>query len=308
VPLTSWRAGRVPIGIDGAVPDATAAPVDFIVASPRYFDVLGITVRHGRAFSTLDRRGGQQVAIVNRTMARQWAGRDPIGSQVILGTAQPPRVFTVVGVVDDVRQYELDRDALPHVYVPLSQSPFFFYAQFVVRTEGDPAALAPAVRDAARALDPWLPVERLRTLTDVRREHLANRRLTARLLVLLAGLALVVTTLGVATAVARLVAARTPELAVRVALGAGRTDVVGVVVRECAAAVGLGLVAGVTIVRWAAPALSDQLASLLYRTAPADPAVLGGVAALLAVAAALAAIPPVRRALGLDSLAALRAE
>jgi predicted permease len=303
VPLVGVNPNETPFDIEGRTPDPARRPRgDVRVASPRYFETLGVPVRAGRAFTDLDHREAQRVVVINQAMVRYWEGGDPIGAR--LSTDDGGTWWTVVGIVGDVRQFGLDREAVPQAFIPLAQMPGGLGGRIMVRSAGDPTALARAVADAVHSLDADMPVEDVQTLEQVRSDSLARPRLTALLLAIFAGLAMIVTLAGVTGVIAANVSQRTREFGVRMALGATRTWVLTMVLRQGLALVSLGLVIGLT----AAAAFSTALSAYLFDTPPRDPLVLIAVAATFLVAGVLACLGPARRATGVDPLVALRSE
>jgi putative ABC transport system permease protein len=303
VPLVLQNPNETPFDIEGRTPDPDRRPRgDVRIASPRYFETLGIPVLSGRSFSELDHRESLRVVVVNQAMVRYWDGTDPIGSR--LSADNGDTWWTVVGVVGDIRQFGLDRDAVPQAFLPLAQMPSGLGGRLLVRSASDPKALAAAVADAVHAIDPDMPVEDVQTLEEARRESLATPRLTAMLLSIFAGLAMLVTLAGVTGVIAANVSQRTREFGVRMALGATRSWVLTMVLKQGLTLVALGLLLGLI----AASVFSSALAAYLFETPPRDPLVLVGVAAVFVVAGVLACLGPARRATGVDPLVALRAE
>ena len=199
-------------------------------------------VLQGRTFQSTDTRDKTRVAVINRTMARQWDGASPIGSRVSFDRGET--WLDVIGVVEDVKQRGLSSETEAQVYTALSQTPNGLPGRVLVRTTGDPLAMAEVVRGVVRSIDPNQPVENIRTLDEVRSRHLATPRLTAMLLALFAGLALLVTLAGVGGVIATSVAQRTQEFGLRMALGASQSAVLGGVLRQGLTLVVLGLVRG----------------------------------------------------------------
>jgi putative ABC transport system permease protein len=312
VPLGGGPPGQTRFTIEGrAVDDPERRPTaDVRAASPQYFATLGIPQISGRTFTELDNEEAQRVVVINKAMTRYWDGSDPVGSRIELpapgAPGQPPRTewWTVIGVVGDVRQFGLAQETVAQVYVPLRQTPFGVAGQVLVRTAGDPAAFGNTLRAAVRAVDPNQPVEQVQTLDDLRTEALAAPRLTAMLLGIFASLALLVTLAGIGGVIATSVTQRTKEFGLRMALGARRDSVLLMVVRQGLTLVVVGLLIGVA----GALAAGRVLSSYLYQTAPRDPVIFIGVAAVFILAGIIACWIPARRATTVDPLIALRAE
>jgi ABC-type antimicrobial peptide transport system permease subunit len=212
--------------------------------------------------------------------------------------------LTVIGVVDDVRQRGLTGERSAQVYTALSQTPNGLPGRVLVRTQGDPLQMADVIRAAVRSVDSQQPVENIRTLTELRDTYLATPRLTALLLALFAGLALLVTLAGIGGVIATSVAQRTQEFGVRMALGASQGAVLGGVLRQGLTLVVLGLLGGLA----GAFAFGRVLQNYLFETTPNDPVTLAAVAVACLLAGALACLGPARRATKVDPLVALRAE
>ncbi|MEZ5285758.1 MAG: ABC transporter permease [Vicinamibacterales bacterium] len=304
VPLAGSAPGTVRFDIEGRVtddPDRRPA-IDVRVTSPRYFDVLGIPLQSGRAFTALDDAESTRVVVINKAMARYWDGTDPVGTRI--STDRGDTWVMVVGVVGDVRQFGLAQETVAQAYIPMAQAPNNFAGQVLVRTAGPPDAFAATLRETVHAVDPNQPVEGIQTLADLRSEALAAPRLTATLLSVFAGLALLVTLAGIGGVIATSVTQRTREFGVRMALGASRGQVMAMVLGQGLLLVGVGLAVGVI----AASILGRVLSAYLYDTAPRDPLIIGGVALTFLLAGALACLAPARRATTVDPLIALRTE
>jgi putative ABC transport system permease protein len=303
VPLAGAVPGTTRFDIEGRVTeDPNLRPMtDVRVASDRYFDTIGIPLVSGRVFNRSDTQESLPVAVINSAMARYWNGTNPIGSRI---STNRKTWFTVVGIVGDVRQFGLAVPTVAQIYVPLSQSPFNFAGQVLVRTVDDPARFESSLRKIVQAVDPNQPVEEVRTLDDLRAEALAAPRLTATLLVVFAALALVMTLAGIGGVIATSVTARTREFGVLMALGAGRETVLAMVVRQGLTLVAIGLVIGLA----GAVAMSRALSAYLYQTTSYDPLVLVTVSVAFLAAGMIACLGPARRATMVDPLIALRTE
>jgi len=307
VPLSQIAPTDTRIHIEGqpAVDPLQAPRVDGRVASEDYFALLGIPILAGRAFMATDTADSRKVAVINQTMSRLWASRDPVGTTFTVPgpTGEPPRTLLVVGVVGDVRQFAVDDPARSVFYMPMQQVAGFA-GQLLIRTDGDPLRLSSAVRAAVRAVDPQVPVENVRTLESLREDKLTTPRVGAVLLAVFAGLALVISLAGLGAVIATSVSQRTREFGVRIALGANRGSVLGMVVRQGALLLGVGLVLGVG----GALTFGHVLSSYLYQTPVADPVVYTIVAALFLLTGLAACLGPARRAISIDPLLALRSE
>jgi putative ABC transport system permease protein len=303
VPLDGQPAQQQAFEIEGRQhEDPDLRPrLDVRVASPRYFETIGVATLSGRAFTTLDDHEGLGVAIISRSLAgRHWPTADPIGQRVTLNGGDD--WLTIVGVVGDVRHDGLESappDALYRSFLQASGA-----TRILVRARMAPLSLATEVREAVHAIDPEQPVERFTTLAQTINDTLVTRRLTMTLLVLFAGLALLITVTGIAGVIATAVSQRTREFGVRLALGASPSRLVGMVVRQGATMVVLGLLLGLA----GATALSRVLSNLLYETAPTDPRTFLAVSLLLLCTALLACLIPARRTMRVDPMIALRTD
>ncbi len=269
--------------------------------TPDYFRTLGIKVLRGRAIESRDQAGQPPVILVNETAARKFFGQqDPVGHQITFGSE---KMWTIVGVVADVRQYSLAREAPPHFYSPLAQDPQDDLVLFV-RAASHPAALAAAARRALREVDPVLPVSQIQTMDEVVNASMSERRVTISLLGCFAGSALLLACVGLYGAVAGLANRRRRELGVRLALGAVKGDIFRLVVGHGLKLALAGLAAGLA----AALPFGRAMRSLLFETAPDDPLTFAGVAALLMGVTILASWLPARRAANFDPVELLKNE
>ncbi len=280
-------------------------------ASPDYFDAMGIRLLRGRTFTDGDTRAAPGVAIVSDSLARRlWPGQDPVGRRVKIGIGGDPDREpwrTVVGMVADVRQATLAEGLMPALYSPLAQAPLSFLVSdvtFVVRTAGEPSALAPAVTREIHALDPSLPVARVQPLETLVADSLASPRFRTALLGTFAVLGIALAGIGTFGVLAYSVSRRTREIGVRLALGADGRQVVLLVVRQAMVMTGVGLLLGFA----GALALTRVLGSFLYEVTPEDPAAYGLTSIALLTVALLASYAPARRAIRVDPAAALRTE
>jgi putative ABC transport system permease protein len=274
--------------------------------SPGYLETIGVPLLRGRFIDERDVRSAPKVALVNETMAQShWPGEDPLGQRFTMG-AGGDRVYTVVGIVGDVRSAGLDRPAGPELYVPLDQIDiqFMWPANLVIRAAGDPLVLVPALRRAIAEVDPTQPVSNVSAMSAVLDFELANRNTQLTLTSAFALLAIVLAGVGLYGTLSYTVSQSANEIGLRMALGARQGTVVGAVVRSALGTTAVGIAVGLI----AAFALTRTIASFLYGVSPTDPATAAGAAGLLLAVAVLAAFVPARRAANVDPMTALRAE
>ncbi len=285
------------------LPPAELPEVEFRRAVYSYFTAMGIPVLRGRGFEATDGPEAPAVAVVNQTLVRQMFGNeDPIGRRVRFGTNDGPWT-TIVGVIGDVRHTGLDAPPAPEVYIYYLQNPPV-NPFLVLRTNGNPLSLVPAVRAQLRALDKDLLAYDIRPMADVRADSVSQRRFILLLVGAFGLLALVMAAVGVYGVMALVVTERTGEMGIRLALGARPSQVLTTVVRQ-----GLILaIAGVALGLAAAMLVAPLLATQLFAVAPADPETLSLVPALLLLVAALACYIPARRAMRIDPASALRTD
>lgn len=284
-------------------PEEVAFAIDLTVM-PGYFSTLGIPLLEGRDFTQRDRADAPLVVIVSRTTARKYFGeRSPVGARLRLGDEPTPGAWrTVVGVVGDVRNDDIDAPPVPHVYVPLAQRPERSLT-IVARTDRDPAALAAVVRSSLGAEDPTIPAYEVATMEQILEADLADTRAIVHALAFFALCALILAAVGIGSVLAQTVAQRVSEIGIRMALGATAPAVVALVARQTLAAVATGLILGSA----AALALGRFLGSVLYQVEASDPATYAVVVAVVAAAAALAAVAPAARAARVDPVVVLKA-
>ena len=289
--------GRTP-PTDGALPTAQYNPV-----SDGFFATLGIPLVMGRDFEPADRLGGPPVAIVNRELARrEWPGESPLGKRMKI-VGPPEVVATVIGVAGNVKQLTLADPDEPQLYVAKAQSPGIF-SSVVARTTGDPEATGPAVRDAIWSVDRDQPVWKIRSLASLLDRDLAPRRFTARLTGGFAVLALLLALIGVYGVMSYVVAQRTREIGIRMALGASRGEVVRLVLGGGLRIVAVGTAFGLTAAYFGARLIERQL----FRVPPTDLATFLLVPAALIAVSAVACWLPARRAALVDPVLALQGE
>ncbi|HEU4563451.1 MAG TPA: ABC transporter permease [Gemmatimonadaceae bacterium] len=278
-------------------------PID--AATPDYFRVMGIPLVRGRAFTARDAADAPPVVIINETMARRfWPDEDPIGRRIKYGSADSQAPWmTIVGVVGDMRRTGYDAPVRHETFQPYAQAPRFG-ATLVVRTAGNPLALAGAVRGAVRAVDADLPVYEMASMDQLLAGMIAQRRFSMALLGMFAALALALGLVGVYGVTSYLVAQRAREVGLRLALGARPEQVVRMVVGQGMVAAAGGLALGLA----GALAFTRLMTRLLYGVSPTDAVTLATVLALLALATLAANYIPARRAAKVDPMVALRSE
>jgi len=267
-----------------------------------YFRAMGMPLRAGRGFTAADRSGAPPVAIVNETLARRfWPGRETVGRSMVK-PGSPDSSVTVVGVVADVKRTGLDQQAQPVAYLPHAQAVWSHSLFVTLRTAGDPEGLARTLREEVWELDPAAAVTGVAVLSDLVSGSVAGPRLRTAVLGALAGTAGGLALIGIYGVLSFTVARRTREIAVRLALGAGRRRVLEEVLARGLAPVALGLVLGGA----GAVAATRALRSFLFEVAPLDPLTFAAVPAALLAAGALACWAPARRAAAADPASALR--
>jgi predicted permease len=303
VPLTGGQT-PAPVAVVGRPlpPMSERAQANRHLVSPRYFETLGIPLRVGRDFDERDNARMPHVAIINETFAqRHFPGEDPLGRTLVTGMGQ--RQAQIVGVAADVRSTGLNTPPEADYFLPALQRPETF-TNILVRSTLAPAAMAPLVRDALRAVDPDLPLLQPDALSARIADTVANRKLALMLLASLAGLALVLACLGVYSVMAHLVAFRTSEIGIRMALGASPGAVMRLVLGHGRKLTLLGIGLGIA----ASLAVSRLMRQTLFEVDAADPAIYVGLSVLLLLVAESASWFPARRATRIDPVIALRGE
>jgi putative ABC transport system permease protein len=274
----------------------------YYAATPGYLRALSIPIKWGRDFTERDNAAAPAVAIISESMARQfYANENPLGQRIQMGNRS--RAAEIVGIAGDVRDEELESTGRPAVYEPAAQVPFGDM-YFGIRTAGDPATLIAGVRSVMRELDAELPLDGVGTVDALVATSLSQRRFAMLLMAIFAGLALVLAMVGIYGVIAYSVTQATQEIGIRMALGARRGDVLGMV---CGYA-GVLIAAGLTIGVAAALGTGRYLASQLFEVKPTDPATYAAVAGVLLATAMLACAIPALRAMRVDPLVALRNE
>jgi putative ABC transport system permease protein len=307
IPLAGQNASGTTVIDSQSVPKEDTQPeADRRFVTPGYFKAMGIPLVRGRFFDSRDSSTAPLVAIVDESLAQTyWPNQDPIGKRIHLGTVPSPNSpwCTIVGVVRHVHNRTLEARSRIETYYPEDQNPSSAMT-LAVQTSVDPMSLAPTIQKEVTAIDPDLPVYRVRTMTEIMGESVARRRLALILLAVFAGLALLLASIGIYGVTSYVVAQSRQEIGLRMALGAGRTQVLRLMIGK-----GMGtIVAGLAIGVAAALALTRVMGGLLFEVRPADPLALGGAALLLLAVALVAILIPAHRATTINPVEALRYE
>ena len=294
VGFTSWRADRP------RAPEGQELPTDIRVIAGDYFATLGIPLLRGRAFDARDDESAPPVFVINEELARRhFPGEDPIGKRITFGDV----TGEIVGLVGNVREMGPMGEPAPAIYRAYAQMPTA-RVTIVIRSDGDPLALASSTAAAVREIDPNQPVAEVRSMEQVASRTVTRQRLNLYLLGCFAGVALLLAGLGLYAIISYSVAQRSHEIGLRVALGARHGDVLRLILREGMSLTALGLLIGLAI----SLAVTRVMASLLFGIRATDPLTLVAVAAFLTAVALLASYLPGRRATRVDPMIALRAE
>ncbi len=273
------------------------------VASPDYFAAMGIPLMRGRTFRDSDAADAPRVAIISRGMAEEFfPGEDPIGRSVVYPW-DPDVYFEVVGIVGDVRLGPLQMDTRPTIYWSATQNGRLS-SRIVLRTSGEPLALASALRAAIGAVDPNVPVSSIQPMTAVVSSSLAQNRFRTTLLGAFAVVAVLLAALGLYGVLAQMVGRRTHELGVRIALGADRSNILAWVIRHGLKLAGIGLVFGLV----GAALVTQAVRGMLFGVQPIDASTYGITVIVLGLVALAAALIPAWRATRVDPVECLRSE
>ncbi len=293
------------VAVEGRLPPEGQWPeADFRRAVHTYFDAMHIPILRGRAFSDVDHAAAPPVAIINEAFARRMFGEeDPIGHGLRLGRSSPLRQATIIGVAGDLRHHRLDVAPVPEVYIHYLQGPPVA-PLLVVRTSSDPAGITAAVRAALRQVDPTIVPSNVRTMDELRAASVSERVFLMALIVAFGVLALLLAAVGVYGVLSLVVAERTREMSIRLALGASPRGLFALVVKHAVMLAAAGVIGGISV----ALALSPLVANQLYGIDAGDPLTLAGVAGGLLTVALVAAAVPARRVLRADPVATLRCD
>lgn len=293
-------------------PQAGAYPVAQIrYVSPGFFHTMGLSLLEGRAFEQKDIDQNKDIFVVNETFARRYlTGRNPIGSRVVVGVLSPqPDLVPVIGVVADAHDVGVDREPQPELYIP----GFGLHAVLLVRFtpatgNADPESMETLIRQAVQTIDPNQPVFHFEAADSLLADSLARQRMTAMLLGIFAGTALLLAGIGIYGVLSYTVEQRTREIGVRMAVGANRSDVLQLILRQASACVAIGLIAGLTAALAGERLTGTLIADLLFNTTPLDPVSVAITIAGLSVIGVIAATIPAIRAVSVNPTETLRAD
>jgi predicted permease len=285
--------------------------------SPHYFAAMKIGIVGGRAFTSKDTLNAPRVAIVNEAFARKFFPHaSPLGERLLVGASMGPlfadQPREIVGIVADTRERALSEPPIPVIFEPIAQVPDLMIEafvkeapiQWVIRTAGDPMSAADQIRRETLVASGGIPVSDPQRLDDYVGNSIAQQRFLMSLLACFAGLALFLGAIGIYGVISYGVAQRTRELGIRSALGAGRTELLQMILRQGMAMAGIGLALGLA----ASFGLTRFLQSMLYDVSPTEPRVIVAVTLLLGLVAMMACLVPARRASTVDPVIALRQE
>ena len=307
--LPLYRQGNsISISVEGqpAPPPGQERIVVTRIISPGYFDTMSIPLLRGRNVTEQDTETTPNVVVISETMARRyWPGEDAVGKRIAAGrVTSPDDWIQVVGVVKDVRQFELNAEPKPQMYLSYRQAGFFEPRDLVVKTDVDPSSFAATVRKAVWEIDKDQPVSNIQTMEEILADSIARQRFSMLLLAIFGGVALVLAGVGIYGVMSYSVAQRTHEIGIRMALGAQTGAVLKL-------AVGYGMklvIAGIVIGLIAAFALTRVMATLLFGVTATDPTTFTLISVLLIAVAAVASYVPARRATRVNPIIALRYE
>ena len=297
----------------GESPDAV-----YRIVMPGYFQTMRLPLRRGRAIATRDDAREPGVVVINERAALEyWSGEDPIGKRIAIDNEEgQPMWLTIIGIAANAKQSDWAAKSDPEVYLSALQNHDFLgeggaymtghmsYITLVVRTAGNPADLTPAVKQTVWSIDRNLPISDVQTMDRVVADATAQPRFEMLLLGVFAVIALVLAAVGIYGVISYSVSRRTREIGIRIALGASRTDVLRMVVRQAI----VQALAGAAVGLAGALLVSRLMARMLYGVQLTDPITFGGVAIILALAALLASCVPARRATRIEPMIALRNE
>lgn len=293
---------------DHPVPDGQRPTAPIRIIGTDYFQTMGIPVQQGRAFDNTDRFESAPVVIVNQRFAEKfYPGQNAMGKRIQPGFAADEtgeKMREIVGVVGNVKYLALKNEDSPEMYVPHTQIPFSIMSLAVRTSVSDPGALTNALRKEVAAMDSSIPLTSIRVFEEYIARSLARPRFNALLLSIFAGVALLLTAIGIYGVMAYSVVQRTNEIGIRIALGAAQGSIFRLVVGQAMTLVGISIAIGVA----GAFAATRLLSSLLFDVSAWDPLTFGAIVLLISVVAFLAVWLPARRAANVNPIVALRAE
>jgi putative ABC transport system permease protein len=306
MPFSGWSTGS--FDVEGYQPGPNQAGPwgDIRIVTPEFFRTMRIPLLQGRPFGSQDLRGSQGVAVIDEEFVHKYyRDQNPIGKRISFDiNAKPPQYITIVGVVAHAVQEALDAKPRIQLYLAYPQSPNISSMSVAVRTTGDPLLMVRPVRDAIHEIDKDMPLSNVKSMDELLESSLGQRRLSMILLGAFSAIALLLASIGIYGVLAYNVTQRSRELGIRMALGAPRGRVLGLVIGQGMTLVLLGIAFGLV----GAFALTRLLASQLYSITPTDPATFVGVSVLLATIALAATLLPALRATRVDPVVALREE
>jgi len=292
------------VSVQGYAPPGNKREVSHNIVGSGYFATMGIPVLVGRTFGPQDTASSMKVAVINETMARRlFPAGSPIGRHFGIGGPEHANDIEVIGVVKDAKYDSLKEEPQPADYIPYSQH-VQYLGDFEARFSGDPMSVIPAVRHAIAEVDHNLPVSGVTTLAEQVSRSVASQRLVARLSAFFGLLAVFLACIGIYGLMSYAVTRRTSEIGIRMALGAGRRNVVWLVMREILVLVALGIAVGVPVTF----AGNRLVSSLLFGLSPTDPTTMLAAPIIMLAVAVLAGYLPARRASKVDPMVALRYE
>jgi putative ABC transport system permease protein len=298
-------SGTITVDTQSVPMENTTPEADQRVATPEYFKAMGISLVRGRFFDGRDSDTATPVAMVDESLAQAyWPNQDPVGKRLHMGDRGSKAPWdTVIGVVRHVRNRTLEARSRVEVYWPENQRPDGAMT-LAIQASGNPKNLVPTIQREVASIDPDLPVYRVSTMTEVMGDSLERRRLALVLLAVFAGLALVLASVGIYGVTSYGIAQRHVEIGLRMALGADRIQVLGMLIRSGMATIAIGLGLGLVLALF----LTRMMSGLLFAVRASDPLALGGAALVLMAAALLAIFVPARRATKVNPMVALRYE
>ncbi len=307
--LPLYKQGNsIGITIEGRPEPPPGQPLIVVtrIISPKYFETMSIPLLRGRALTDQDTATSPNAVVISETMARRhWPGEDPIGKRISPGRPESPADWvTVVGVVQDVRQFDLIAEPRPQMYFSYQQMGFFAPRDLVVKTDVDPLSLAGTVRKTVWEVDKDQPVSNITTMDEIVAESVARQRFSMLLLAIFAGVALLLAAVGIYGVMSYSVAQRRGEIGIRMALGAQKLDVLKLTVGRSLKLVLIGVAVGLV----GSFLLTRLMSSLLFGIRATDPTTFAAISLLLIGVALVASYLPARRATRVDPLVALRYE